>query len=262
MSIINKVKLKGSSDYFFEMFKQGRHRCEVLIPHTVFLSNEIISEWYFTSKDGRVLRKKEGNLKIMEVFKALLKVPEFNYAVNEIQSQKSMPFSDDNYIIQQIKKAAIDNPKEDEIIAKLYDTYGNSSDWNSTKYKFQSETSMTSTGQKWHTESPVGFTVNQITHNCQNAIHEVEINILDSTLPPIAYVRLEVGENKLYRPHEFYKLITESLGNILMIQSLVCYKGSIQPPYCYSTYMCEYKHVDSTKEPTVRLGSKYLDYIL
>ncbi|CAI2359446.1 unnamed protein product [Moneuplotes crassus] len=240
------IKINRAQNYFFEMFKKSKHRCDLLIPHTIFLSNETISEWYFTSKSGKVLRKNLENLKIMEVFKALLRVPEFTYAVNEIQSLKTMPFTDESYILQQIEKAAQENPNDSNIIAKLYETYGNSSDWNSTRYKFQTDQSMNSTFYKWNNEPTVTFTVNKIIKNCKKATHDAEINILDSTLPPIAYVRLEVGESRLFRPHEFYKLITESLDNIRVIQSLVCYKGSIQPPYCYSTYICEYKCRDST----------------
>jgi len=137
----------------------------------------------------------------------------------------------ENNIIKQIQKAAQDNPNDNNMIAKLYETYGSSSDWNTTKQKFQTDTSFNTTMQKWKEESTVSFTVNQISENCNRVTHEAEILILDSFLPPIAYVRLEVGESRLYKPHEFYKLITESLGNVRMIQSLVCYKGSIQPPY-------------------------------
>lgn len=223
------------------MFKKGSDRCKVLIPHTVFLSNETINEWYFTSKDGRVLRKSPAHCKIMEVYKSLLDLPEVSYAVTMLQSVKSKPLFEER-VLELIQKNAEDNATDAQSVAKLFETFGNSSDWNSTKNKFQTDTSQTSMFQKWQNESNASFTINQITENLKKIKHDAEIKILDSTLPPLAYVRVEVGENRPYKPHELYNLITESLSNVKMIQSLVYYKGSIQLPYSYSTYICEFQH--------------------
>mmetsp|Transcript_35414 Transcript_35414/g.40947 ORF Transcript_35414/g.40947 Transcript_35414/m.40947 type:complete len:87 (+) Transcript_35414:685-945(+) len=81
---------------------------------------------------------------------------------------------------------------------------------------------------------------------------DTEIKILDSFLPPIAYIRLVTGEAHGFKPHELYSNFVDAVGNIKMIQSFVYFRGSLQTPLAYSTYICEYEFADSKQTFNIR----------
>jgi hypothetical protein len=66
-----------------------------MVPQTVFMSNGMITEWYFTSKQGSVVRKRYKNLSIREFYKNLLQAPEFTHAINFIHNIRNKPMSKD-----------------------------------------------------------------------------------------------------------------------------------------------------------------------
>ena len=92
----------------------------MLIPHTIFISNEIITDWFFTSKDGYVLRKHVKNLKVSEIFKSLLHSPEVYKAIEMLNSDKRRQISDE-FLINKIENG-IKDPHESDYIHALMET--------------------------------------------------------------------------------------------------------------------------------------------
>lgn len=96
----------------------------MLIPDTIFVSNETIVDWFFTSKDGVVLRKTPKKLKSAEIFKVLLSSPEVSKAMDILQSDKRRQVSDE-YLVQKLEKEITDQ-NENNFIQNLMETYTNS----------------------------------------------------------------------------------------------------------------------------------------
>lgn len=66
--LIWKYYAKNSATYFYEIFNKQESKCPILIPHTVIVSNGVISSWYFTNKKGVVCKKNSVNRNIMEIY--------------------------------------------------------------------------------------------------------------------------------------------------------------------------------------------------
>lgn len=202
--------------------------------------------------NGTVLRKSSKNLQIMEVFKALLSTPEVAHAVELLQSVKMKPITEtalaDKYEMDE------DDDNNDSIhIGKFYDDNETSTEWDITKQKYTTESMALSIFDRKDGVLDESFSLEIISANCKRLKDNSELEDLDSFLPPIAYVRLEGGENRSYKPHELYILLTESLSSVTMIQALVFYKGGIQPPYSFSTTICEFHNNPREKGTKVNL---------
>ena len=214
----------------------------------------MIVEWYFSSKSGAILKKNFKNLNLTEFYKKLLKRPEFIEAIGMLNDSKVHLITND-VLLNEIERN-IDTETNKDTQALFYDTNANNSDWDIANSKSDSQVYEVDSNIKRKQSFQKVIAVENIAKNCSQYKSQQDIHLLDSMLPPIAFVRFENGDKQFCKPHELYRILLQSMSNITMVQELVYYKGSLHPPYSNSTCICEWGSQPSESKILGRKSSK------
>mmetsp|Transcript_35414 Transcript_35414/g.40946 ORF Transcript_35414/g.40946 Transcript_35414/m.40946 type:complete len:100 (+) Transcript_35414:378-677(+) len=97
----------------------------------------------------------------MEVFKVLISRPDFAAVMEHMHSSKHKPLSN-QLLLDKIESHVSDGNQDLSTIPIMFETNGNSSDWNTTKNRFLTESSANSQFPNKAKESNYSFTANQI----------------------------------------------------------------------------------------------------